>query len=117
MADNLARQPEMNREIWAALQDAGVTDGETVAVDAFFFAPDEPAARALASDLASSGWRTNVQTSQQGLFKKRTSWAVQGSKAVSATAVDVLDRMVEELDGRAQGHGAEFDGWGAEVPD
>jgi hypothetical protein len=117
MADNRARQREMNRETWAALQDAGVRDGQTLEVDAFFVARDEPSADALAGDLAASGWRPNVSVSKQGLLKRRTSWAVEGSKAVSATTVKVFDHMVEELDGLAQRHGAEFDGWGAEVPD
>jgi hypothetical protein len=117
MTDDLTRQLEMNRETWAALRDAGVAEGQTLGVDAFFFTPDEASATALASDLASLGWRADVHASKQGLLKKRTVWSVQGSRGLAATGVNVFDRMVEELDGLAQRHGAEFDGWGAEAPD
>jgi hypothetical protein len=115
MADNAERQREINRETWAALQDAGAAVGQTLEVDAFFFAGDEPSAGALAGDLTSSGWRVDVQSSKRGVIKKRTLWAVQGTKPVSATDVGVFDQMVDDLDGLAQRHGAEFDGWGAEV--
>ncbi len=116
MTDDLTRQLEMNRETWAALRDADVAAGQTLGVDAFFFAPDEASATALASDLASLGWRTDLHASTQGLLKKRTLWSVQGSRVTTATGVAVFDRMVGELDGLAQRHGAEFDGWGAEAP-
>ncbi len=89
MTDDLTRQLEMNRETWAALRDADVAAGQTLGVDAFFFAPDEASATALASDLASLGWRTDLHASTQGLLKKRTLWSVQGSRVTTATGVDV----------------------------
>jgi hypothetical protein len=109
-------QKAMNRETWSALQGAGVAAGEHLQVDVFFFAPSEASAQGLQSDLAAGGWTAAVTASKSGLLRRRTVWSVAASRTLSGVDLDVLDDMVERLDALAQEHGAEFDGWGAEVP-
>lgn len=112
---DLDRQLETNRETLQALRDNGVRDGESVEVDAFFFAADETSAAALVADLTANGWRARSDREKQGVFRKRTVWSVQGSRSVTADD-DAVDAMVERLDVLANKHSATFDGWGAEVP-
>lgn len=46
----------------------------------------------------------------------RQTWsALRASRTLPGVELDVLDEMVERLDALAQTHGAEFDGWGAEI--
>ncbi len=116
MSDDVEHEQALNRGTWTALQDRGVSAGDPLTVDAFFFAPDEPSSVSLAADLRSDGWKAAVHAQKEGLLRRRTTWAVQASKQIAAVDLPALDRMVEVLMRRAHGHGAEFDGWGAEAP-
>jgi len=105
----------MNRQTWATLQDVGVAAGTLLPVDAFFYSSDEARSSALAADLRTAGWDVNTETSTRGLFRKRTTWAVQANKTLPA-GLDTFDAMVRSLALAAERHDVEFDGWGAEAP-
>lgn len=109
-------QLAMNRETLQALRDNGVADGQSLDVDAFFFAPDQAASSALVAALTADGWRAQADAERRGLVRKRTVWSVQATRPVPADG-DALDAMVTRLSALADEHAAEFDGWGAEVPD
>jgi regulator of RNase E activity RraB len=111
-------QKAMNRETWAALQQAGFVPGSALEVEVFFFASDESAARSLAGVLNTKGWEANVSSSKaKGLFNRRVEWAVTGVGAITAVQLDVLDAMVDELETFAAAHNCVFDGWGAQIPE
>lgn len=112
---DLDKQLQMNRETLQALRGNGVRDGQSVEVDALFFAANETSAAAPVADLTGDGWRARSHSEKRGLLRKRTVRSVQGSRSVTADG-DALDAMVERLDALANKHSAEFDGWGAEVP-
>ena len=116
MTDALDKQLQMNRETAHALRDSGVQDGQALEVDALFFAADEASASALAGHLTAEGWRARTDSQRRGVLKKRTVWSVQGTRSVAA-GDDAFDAMVTQLDALAEAHGADFDGWGAEVQD
>jgi len=116
MDDDAAEQLEMDRQTWAALREQGVVPGSDLGVDAFFFAPAQAAAEQLAADLESLGWTVAVSSPRQGLLKRRSLWALQASRVFRDIHLQTLDEMVTSLQVEAARHGAEFDGWGAEVP-
>lgn len=116
MTDGLNEQLRMNSETLAKLKDSGVSDGQLLEVEAFFFAVDEASASSLVAALEAHGWRACADRARRGLLKKKVTWSVQATKALLAEA-DALDGMVQQLDALAEKHGADFDGWGAEVPD
>lgn len=116
MDDDQVSQRELNRQTWRGLQEHGVVAGQELAVDAFFFAPDERSARALVADLRGSGWTATARSHRHGVLRRRTTWAVEATRALPAVDLPALDAMVDLLARHADEHGAEFDGWGAEAP-
>lgn len=106
----------MNPHTWAALQDAGFDAGDTLEIETFFFAPNESAATALVAELAQGGWSVQVTSYTRGVFKKRTEWGAMAARKEPVDSVSQLDTMVAQLEEVAAKHGADFDGWGAEVP-
>ncbi|PZO61786.1 MAG: hypothetical protein DI635_14275 [Pseudoxanthomonas suwonensis] len=107
---------EFNRETWAALKEFGVVPGSPLTIDAFFYCPDESAAQALASELGSNGWRTDVGSQRTGLLRRRVLWVVEAQYELPAAGLEQFDAMTDELGRLAAAHGAEFDGWGAHAP-
>ena len=116
MSDDVEQQRALNRGTWAALQDAGVSPGDPLTVDAFFFAPDQTSSGALSADLESDGWDAETRSQKAGLLRRRSTWSVQATRLIASVDLPELDAMVEVLVRRADEHGAEFDGWGAEAP-
>ncbi len=106
----------LNRKTWTALQDHGVSAGDPLTVDAFFFAPEETSSVSLAADLRTDGWNAEAHAQKEGLLRRRTTWSVQATRRIASVGLPALDGMVEILVRRAHEHGAEFDGWGAEAP-
>ncbi len=113
MSDDVEQQQALNRGTWAALQYAGVSPGDPLTVDAFFFAPDEASSVSLAADLRTDGWKAGVHSQKEGLLRRRTTWSVQATGRIASVDLPKLDGMVEVPMRRADEHGAEFDGWGA----
>lgn len=116
MNGDVEQQQAMNRRTWAALRDAGVSPGDPLTLDAFFFAPDERSSASLAADLRSDGWVVETSSQQAGVLRRRRIWSVRATRQVTSVDLPDLDSMVEVLVRRADEHGAEFDGWGAEAP-
>ncbi len=116
MSDAVEHQQALNRGTWAALRDAGVSPGDPLTVDAFFFAPDETSSVSLSADLQRDGWGAEVRSHKAGLLRRRITWSVQATRRIPSVDLPELDSMVEVLVRRAGEHGAEFDGWGAEAP-
>lgn len=116
MGTGLDHQLQMNRQTWAQLNELGVSPGDSITVEAFFFAPAEQAAAQLSGDLTRAGWMSQVSSSRTGLLRRRISWGVEASSVVSAVDLAKLDALVTELDAAAKQHIAVFDGWGTELP-
>lgn len=116
MSDDVEHQQALNRGTWAALQDAGVSPGDPLTIDAFFFAPDGTSSVALSADLQRDGWEAETRSQKAGLLRRRTTWSVHATRRLTSVDLPELDGMVEVLVRRAEERGAEFDGWGAEAP-
>lgn len=116
MGDGLDEQLQKNRDTWAQLNELGVRPGDSLTIDAFFFAPHQEAAGRLADALSAAGWDSQVSSSMSGLLRRKVSWDVQASRVVSGVDLDRLDALVTELEAAAEKQDAEFDGWGTELP-
>lgn len=109
-------QKAMNRQTWQALRDEGVSQGQALDVDAFFFADSQASADAVAGDLTAEGWtKVSVDSSKVGLLRRKLVWSVSASRSLPAAGPAAFDDMVDRLEAIASRHDAEFDGWGAEV--
>ena len=91
MSDEVEQQQTLNRGTWTALQEHGVSDGDPLTVDAFFFAPDETASVAQAVDLRSDGWNAEAHSQQEGLLRRRIAWSVQATRRLPSVDLSALE--------------------------
>lgn len=116
VGESLDDQLQMNRTTWSQLNDKGVRAGDALAIEAFFYAPDEGAANSLVATLEGRGWAVQLEQSTTGFMRKKVHWSAEASKKLPAVDLAALDALVRELDAAASRHGAKFDGWGTELP-
>ena len=99
MPTDLARQLEMNRVTWAALQEQGVTEDTELRLDFFFVAPGQHQAEALAQTLrARTEYDVEAGSFKQGLLGRETR-AVKGTTQPAPVVVTAEPVATEpELD-------------------
>ena len=118
LEQRLTEAREHDALTWTALLDNGMVEGSPLEVDTFFYADDEPAARSLGSALTGVGASVAVEPHQEraGLFRKRTIWSVQSTTAIAAASLPALLEHSDRMIRLAAASGADYDGWGAQVP-
>jgi regulator of RNase E activity RraB len=110
-------QYRTNLQVWQQLQQHGVTPGTLLTPDAHFWARTGAEAEELAVHLRDGlGYRVEVDVIKQGLLRRRHVWSVQGTTPPRTLNPDAIDAWTDEMVEVAAAHGAEFDGWGTEVP-
>jgi Regulator of ribonuclease activity B len=110
----LARQVAMNRQTFAALQQAGLKPQSEVQLDFTFVAPDEERALALRSLLEQNDCIGVSAQKRPGLFSKK--YTVTGKSAPTNLTIEVLDQWVQWMVVQGLELDCEFDGWGTSVP-
>jgi predicted deacylase len=108
----LQQQLQMTSTTWAALQEHGVSEGDTRAVDAFFVAPDERSATALVAALQERGVRAEARPGRKRLLR-RTEFMVSAEDPGVVLSLPSLRSWVTAMVELGAAHTAEFDGWGA----
>jgi hypothetical protein len=118
LEQRLTEAREHDALTWTALMDNGMVDGSSLDVDTFFYADNEPSARALASALGRAGHPASVEAHQErsGLFRKKTIWSVQSTATITAASLDSVSDHSERMIRVAEDTAARYDGWGAQVP-
>ena len=103
---------------WEALLEHGLVPGGALTVDSFFDAGGEAPAGALAQALREAGSTASAESYQEraGLFRKRTVWSVQSSAVLPAASLEAVIDHSERMIRIAAEHGAQYDGWGAQIP-
>jgi hypothetical protein len=116
-AATLASQLEFTPVTWAALQEHGVTEASSLALDFFYEAPGEDEAQALVAFLqAGTDYDVKADSTKTGKFFSKLEWAVNGTTQAQALTLLTLNEWVEwmVLAGAENGE-CKFDGWGAQV--
>ena len=107
----------VNPKSWEALQARGIDERTPLQLDFEYTAPGEEEVRSLmrflrtATDYQFQGGARNEQDGTQR-------WLVLGSTSPATWSLERLDAFVTEMTAYGRDHGpAEFDGWGARVPE
>jgi hypothetical protein len=107
----------VNPKSWEALRARGVDESTPLQLDFEYTAPGEDEVRSLmrflrtATDYRFQGGARNQDDGTQR-------WLVLGSTSPGTWSLERLDHFVTEMTAYGRDHGpAEFDGWGARVPE
>lgn len=116
--DRLRAARDEDALLWDALLANGMTEGADVAVDSFFVADEERAARGLADRLTSDGATVSVEqvTARTRLLLRVTRWSVQSTATVPDATLAAVQAHTARMIGAAADAGAGYDGWGAQIP-
>ncbi len=107
-----------NLEIWHQLQRHGVTPGTPLTPDVNFWARSGAEAEDLAVHLRDGfGYHVRVEVVKRGFLRRRHLWAVEASTPPMTLNPDAIDAWTDRMVEVAAQHGAEFDGWGTEIPE
>lgn len=110
-------QRRSNIDLWQQLQRHGVTTGTLLTPDAHFWARTGAEAEDLAVQLRDElGYRVQVEVVKQGFLRRRQAWSVEATTPPMTLNPDAIDAWTDRMVEVAALHGAEFDGWGTEIP-
>ncbi|MGO9924556.1 MAG: ribonuclease E inhibitor RraB [Isosphaeraceae bacterium] len=109
----LANQLAMNRQIWAALQQHGVTEQSELRLDFSYNAPSRDAANGLRALLQEqTDYEVRVESDRSFLRRK---WRVEGTTQKTAISPAILDHWVTWMVIAGKERSCDFDGWGTSV--
>jgi Regulator of ribonuclease activity B len=107
----------VNPKSWETLQARGVDERTALRLDFEFTAPGEAEVRSLMAFLRSAT-DYEVQGGARDQQDGSRRWLVLGSTSATTWSLQRLDEWVTEMTAHGREHGpAQFDGWGASVPE
>jgi hypothetical protein len=112
----LDRQLRVNRDIWADLEEHGISDDSELRLGFLYAAPGESEARQLVEFLrAETDYEVDARSRRTGL-RPRGAWFVIGTTQPAPVSLALVDEWVEWMiaAGAAEGPCA-FDGWAAQL--
>jgi len=109
----LATQLTMNRQIWAVLQQHGLTEQSQLRLDFSYIAPNKHAAEALAAFIQKQT-DYDVRVELDGSFLSRK-WRVEGTTQLTVVSPEILDQWVTWMVTVGKESVCDFDGWGSPV--